>query len=537
MATPAIRGGYARAVAHDGFFRARCAARPDRSPQQRRTCMTLNLRLALAAVAVGALSVGVVAPAGAQAPLGFTIAPTEGRPGDLVSGQVDPADVAEHCVTDVEGVQERFLEFGLVAAGEFLERYPDGPYPPGEFPEGQPLPTSRLTEFLAWTAYGLLGGGVSSSAENAELVLPQLFVMTFADVATQSPVGQIGSFDRTTGVGSVVVPDVAQGSWAVAAACVMPSIEVADIEGGVARASALWLEQFGLPATIDESNVEEVVRIFNEEILGCETDPCDVEATFTAFTLRWGPTLLSYIAEFDALGLQLFTVLPPRVNHFQCYDVRNVRFQRRSVTLTDVFGTRTAEVRRAADLCAPADENGEDPDAPGDADYLVAYQLKNGPFDPSNRRTVTNQFGSITLDVRQQRSLLVPSRFSASGPPASSPDGSLSHFTCYDVRVSNRTARFEPRTVSVQTDFDDVDVLVRKPTQLCVPANKNGETPSAPGYPESLLCYQTKVRAGAFSLPAFIANQFGQQTNTLRQRGDFCVPSRLGGSPAGAFVG
>lgn len=498
--------------------------------------MTRNLRLALAAVAVGAMTVGVAAPARGQQPLGFTIAPTEGRPGDVVSGQVDTADVAEHCVTDIEGVQARFREFGLVAANEFLERYPEGPYPPDEFPEGQPLPTSRLTEFLAWTAFGLLGGGVSSSAEKAALVLPQLFVMTFADVATQQPVGQIGSFDPDTGVGSVVVPDVAQGPWAVAAACVMPSIDVAEIQIGVDRAVALWTEQFDLPDFIDETNVTEVERIFNEEIIGCETDPCDVEASFTAFTLRWGPTLLSYIAEFDALGLQVFTVLPPLVNHFQCYDLRNAPFQRRSVTLTDVFGTRTAEVRRAIDMCAPADKNGEDPGAPGDANYLAAYQLRSGPFAPVTRQTVTNQFGSILLDVRAPRTLLVPSSLSDSGPPSLPDESILSHFTCYDVRVTNRTPRFAPRTVAVQTSFDDLDVLVRKPTRLCVPVNKDGEAPGAPGLPESLLCYQTKVRAGAFSLPAFFANQFGQQTNTLQQRNDFCVPSELGGSPSGAFL-
>ena len=272
----------------------------------------------------------------------------------------------------------------------------------------------------------------------------------------------------------------------------------------------------------------EIERIFNEEIIGCETDPWDVEAAFTAFVLRWGPTLLSYIAEFDALGFQLFTVQPPLVNHFQCHALRNAPFQRRSVTLTDVFGTRTSEVLRATDMCAPADKNGEDPDALGSASYLAAYQLKEGPFARISGQQVTNQFGSITLDIRQPRSLLVPSSFSDSGPPSSTSGEFLSHFACYDVRVTNGTARFQPRTVSVQTDFEDVDVLVRRPSQLCVPASKNGETPGAPGFPESLLCYQAKV-PGAFSLPAFFSNQFGQQTSTLRQRRHFCVPSELGG--------
>lgn len=491
--------------------------------------MNRNFRLALAAIAIGALTVGVAEPARGQASLGFTISPTEGRPGDVVSGQVNTADVAAHCVTDIEGVQARFLEFGLVASGEFLERYPEGPYPPGEFPEGQPLPTSRLTEFLAWSAFGLLGGGVSSSAENAALVLPQLFVMTFADLATVQPVGQTGNFDPSTGVGSVVVPDLPHGLSAVAAVCVMPSIEVATIEGGVARAVDLWTEQFDLPEFIDESNVTEVERIFNEEIIGCESDPCDVEAAFTAFVLRWGPTLLGYIAEFDALGLQFFTVQPPLVNNFQCHALRNSPFQRRAVTLTDVFGTSTSEVIRATDMCAPADTNGEDPDAPGSASYLAAYQLKQAPFARISGRQVTNQFGSITLDIVKQRSLLVPSSFSDSGPPSSPGGEFLSHFTCYDVRVTSGTSRFQPRTVSVETDFEDVDVLVRRPSQLCVPASKNGETPGAPGFPESLLCYQAKAQAGAFSLPAFFSNQFGQQTSTLKERRHFCVPSELGG--------
>ena len=39
----------------------------------------------------------------------------------------------------------------------------------------------------------------------------------------------------------------------------------------------------------------------------------------------------------------------------------------------------------------------------------------------------------------------MPSSFSTSGPP-SSPDGAfLSHFSCYDVRVTNRTTPFTPR--------------------------------------------------------------------------------------------
>jgi len=466
--------------------------------------------------------------ASAQGTLGFTIDPTSGRPGDTVDGQVNPADVAANCVTTVEGLS---AVFGELFEGPFVSGNTVGELPQTFFPD----PNAQVYEnadqmSYVLTLFAILGisANIGGAAEGA---LPQTFVMTFADLATQTPIGQRGSFDPTTGVGSVVVPSLDPGIAPVVATCVGPIFDVAELADGI-RAGGAFLESIGIqfgPDGPSSPEFEDFARAF----LGSEASGFEL---IIEFVQAIGPDLLVNILEPQALGLQLFTVLPPLVNHFQCYDLRNVRFPTRTVTLTDAFGTRTAEVRRATDLCAPADKNGEDPDAPGDGNHLAAYQLKNGPFTPIRGQVVTNQFGNLTLDIRQQRSLLVPSSFSDSGPP-SSPDGAfLSHFSCYDVRVTNRTPAFAPRTVSVQTAFDDVDVTLRKPTRLCVPTSKNGETPNAPTFPESLLCYQTRVK-GAFALPGFFANQFGEQANTLRQRRDFCVPSQLGGSPAGAFVG
>jgi hypothetical protein len=47
---------------------------------------------------VGGLLVG---RAPAQAPLGFSIDPTEGFPGDVVNGMVNTEDVAANCATTV----------------------------------------------------------------------------------------------------------------------------------------------------------------------------------------------------------------------------------------------------------------------------------------------------------------------------------------------------------------------------------------------------------------------------------------------------
>lgn len=243
-----------------------------------------------------------------QAPgLRFQIDLTQGAPGAIVNGQVNPQDVADVCATDVETVQDRFQAFALVASAEAMDRYPNGiesVFPPGSPP---PLPTRTLVEFWAWSFYTLIGGGVTDDPAVAEQVLPQLFVLTFADIATQTPVGELGSFDPATGQGSVTVPDVDPGLLAVAAACVMPSADLAVIEAGVAATTDLWMDEFDLPETMTQENIQQVMQALDEGLMGGPCDDCNIEDA----VLSWAPTLLSQILFFDALGVQAFTVLPP----------------------------------------------------------------------------------------------------------------------------------------------------------------------------------------------------------------------------------
>jgi hypothetical protein len=258
--------------------------------------------------------------------------------------------------------------------------------------------------------------------------------------------------------------------------------------------------------------------------------PADDFEVLVAFVNEIGPTLLQPIVTPDALGVQLFTVLPPPLNHFQCYEVRKERFSDVDVTLADRFGSLTATVREASDICAPADKNGEDPTAPGDPDYLTAYDIKTrGRFETVKGQTVVDQFGTLTVDVKKPRSLLVPSAFSADEPPSSPAGAFVNHFTCYDVDITKRTPRFTRRTVTVQTPSETVELELRKPERLCVPTNKNGEDPTAPDDRESLLCYETKGDRGRgrSPTPVFVNNQFGSQAYRLDDRKELCVPSEV----------
>jgi hypothetical protein len=474
------------------------------------------------------LTLGALAMRAEAQTLGFTIDPTQGRPGDTVDGQVNPADIAAGCTTTIEEFQNRFI---ALFTGPFVSSGTEGELPQIFFPDPNDIVYENADQ-MAYVLTLLAVLGIAQDINGATAnAFPQTFVMAFVDLATQRPIGQRGSFDPTTGVGSVVVPDLPPGPHPIAATCVGPLMDIPAIANGI-RASGDFLESIGVQFGPDGPTSPEF-QAFAQAFLGSDAEGFDL---LIEFVTAVGPDLLVPILAPDAIGIQSFTVLPPLVSHFQCYDLANVPFPRRSVTLSDVFGTRTADVSRPADFCLPADKNGEDPDAPSNPAALASYRLqRTGKFTRITGQQVTNQFGTLSLDVRAPRSLLAPSAYAFDAPPSSLDGAFLDHFTCYDVRVTNRTPKFQSRTVSVTTGLETVDVVVRKPRRLCVPTNKNGEDPAAPTHPQGLLCYQTKTR-GKASSRLFFDDQFGAQASNMRQRTDFCVPSTLGGSPSGAFL-
>ena len=351
----------------------------------------------------------------------------------------------------------------------------------------------------------------------AETALPQTFVMTFADLATQQPLGPLGHFDPVTGAGSVTVPNLAPGTYPVVATCVRPTLDVDLLEAGIRRNGA-YLQSIGAPPDLNSPEFQQFV----EDFIGPGAD------LFT-FLNAIGPTLVQNIVTPGALGVQFFTILQ-HLGHFQCYGLKNAPFDKVPVTLEDQFGSLAVTVRKARALCAPASKNGEEPLGSVEGAFLTEYSIsRGGPATRVPGQTVVNQFGTLTVDVRTPRSLLVPTAYSDTGPP--SPIGAfVDHFTCYDVRITKGTPRFAGATVTVETALETATIQVQRPRRLCVPTDKNGEDPTAPSFPESLLCYQTKGKGGV-SGTAFLNNQFGQQVYRLGNRRQLCVPSMLNPPP------
>jgi hypothetical protein len=85
--------------------------------------------------------------------------------------------------------------------------------------------------------------------------------------------------------------------------------------------------------------------------------------------------------------------------------------------------------------------------------------------------------------------------------------------------------------IPVVDQLGDLIVDVKRPRRLCVPVNKNNESPDAPQHASVLTCYDS--RPATSSLPfvgphqLFVANQFGEARLERLRPSELCVPSTL----------
>jgi hypothetical protein len=214
------------------------------------------------------------------------------------------------------------------------------------------------------------------------------------------------------------------------------------------------------------------------------------------------------------------------LNHFQCYEYKRARTASiPGVTVQDQFGSSTVTLTKRLRLCAPTNKNGEDPTAVTDEEHLNSYDDKHNRPKVLNRE-VTNQFGTLRLDVGRPAFLFVPAAKSlTTTPPAALTPPTPDHFQCYRVKRARSGPRFTKITgVSGADQFGSYTVDLLQPRYLCAPANKNGEDPTAPTHPEHLLCYKTRTQRFT-QRTVSTTDQFGSRSDLLIRRIELCVPS------------
>jgi hypothetical protein len=219
------------------------------------------------------------------------------------------------------------------------------------------------------------------------------------------------------------------------------------------------------------------------------------------------------------------TPAPGALRHFQCYAVQNGSTQDEIVTLSDELGTRNATVSEPKRICNPANENDQDPAALADPAHLAAYRLTdvNPRFQRIRNATVDSEFGSILVDIVRPTMLLVPSAKSLSEPPAplaNTPD----HYECYDTKGGQTRVN----GVTIEDEFGTMIVDLKRPSQLCIPADKNGEGISDPA--DHLMCYEVRLTTSSPFTAAgavFVDNQFGPDAFEAFRPRELCVPASV----------
>jgi hypothetical protein len=135
----------------------------------------------------------------------------------------------------------------------------------------------------------------------------------------------------------------------------------------------------------------------------------------------------------------------------------------------------------------------------------------------------------LRVDAKKQSHLLVPTVKSLTGPaPVPTPGTfAVDHFECYKVRVASKTPKFVPVLALPVTDqFGTMTVDVKKPKFLCNPVDKSGEGITDPV--THLMCYQVKqVDAMKFAKikGVYVNNQFGPEQLDVKKPSELCIPA------------
>ena len=217
------------------------------------------------------------------------------------------------------------------------------------------------------------------------------------------------------------------------------------------------------------------------------------------------------------------TKLPPP---YQCYEVDNATFSLPGVSLSNQFGSSTADVSTPKRLCNPADLNGTDPAALTDPGHLVGYTLVHSspPFVPISGLSVTNALGTFAVAVVRPARLFVPSAKSLIGPPPPLPPGSApDHFECYRAKGGRLASALQ---LTMHDEFGTQAETILKFEQLCVPVSVNGS--AIPNPTLKLMCYRSKYTGARFrgpGGPAFVNNEFGAATLQSSHGEELCLPS------------
>lgn len=214
------------------------------------------------------------------------------------------------------------------------------------------------------------------------------------------------------------------------------------------------------------------------------------------------------------------------------------KFAASSSALTDPLGgPQGFDVKSIASICAPSDVNGTGVGTPQvhEEGFKIAASPPAPKFAKSNH-VITDEFGQRTLTITGPAALLdvtpqaigttTPSPFSSD--PTSDPN--VNRFKCYKASLAKGQPKFvapPPPTVTDALFPSGQALQLVKIAGLCLPVDKDGETPGAGARAARLVCYQAKLPKGS---PKFVQRivatngaDFGPHTLVAKGVKELCV--------------
>ena len=224
-------------------------------------------------------------------------------------------------------------------------------------------------------------------------------------------------------------------------------------------------------------------------------------------------------------------------DHYLGYDTKLVHnhgdddHSKTQITLDDIFsGTVQYDVKKLDSLYNPVDKNNEG--ISDENSHLVSYDIKESKGESKFKKIedvlVTNQFGDLTVDITNPKTLMVPSFKDHFEIPDEPINPEINHFKCYDAKESKDTPKFEKRNVSLVDQFGNLNMEVYKPKTLCSPVDKNDE--GVIDEENFLMCYDLKEIKGEpkfEKVSVFTNNQFGPEELEAKKPKQLCVPSTI----------
>lgn len=274
-------------------------------------------------------------------------------------------------------------------------------------------------------------------------------------------------------------------------------------------------------------------------------------------TLALAPTVPPSFARHRALTLVLGLLTAagpaaaqsaPTLDQFLCLRAaptrqadRAQRFTpRKAVPLRDRLGAVQVDVKKPVGLCVPTD-------APNVALFDAVTHLEDYTARPSRTRPaqprvlagtqrVANRFGTEDFDVKALNGLLVPTVAAFDGPAGALASlGEVDSFSCYGAAratgLRSRPASALP--LPFDTALGTLQIDVRAPVQLCLPAEVDGQGPATSAHLPALACYRAKLtrtrppQADPFPRQVSTTNRFGSERLTLNATLELCVPSAV----------